>query len=102
MRRKKHFNSLRGPGAYIGNLRDISFNILAKKEQHQFFNSTTNRFAGDFIKKTAEDEAIRGPGSYDVVKNAFSRSVSHNRTFTAAFLSKWPENMFGIKDIPGP
>ena len=58
--------------------------------------------ANVFSKKTAEDEAIRGPGSYDVVKNAFSRSVSHNRTFTAAVLSKRPENMFGIKDIPGP
>jgi len=46
--------------------------------------------------------AMVGPGSYDVVKDVFSRSMTYNRANTAAFLSRRADNLFGIKDIPGP
>jgi hypothetical protein len=100
--RKKYYNSLRGPGTYPVDQRDTSFNILARQEQHQCFNSTSNRFGGDGVNNAAEDEVMLGPGFYDAVKDVFSSSVSHNRTFTSAFLSKRPDNIFGIKDFPGP
>ena len=43
-----------------------------------------------------------GPGTYDVIKDVFNRSISANRANTAAFLAKRPENLFGVKDLPGP
>ena len=43
-----------------------------------------------------------GPGSYDLVKDVFNRALSQNRVNTAAFLTRRPEDIFGIKDLPGP
>ena len=100
--RKNSYSGHRGPGTYSVNERDTSFDISAKREQHQCFNTTAIRFPDHILNETAKESAVVGPGSYDVVKDIFNRSLSKNKTYTAAFLTKRPENMFGIKDIPGP
>ena len=43
-----------------------------------------------------------GPATYNFVNDAYSRSISTNRANTAAFLSRRPVDIFGIKDLPGP
>lgn len=99
--RKKHYNGMRGPGTYPITTNDTSFNIPPKKEQHQCFNSTAFRFLEPTGSESTKASNV-GPGSYDVVKDVFNRSLSQNRANTAAFLTKRNENIFGIKDIPGP
>lgn len=100
--RKKHFNGLRGPGTYPVESRDTSFNVRPKREQLQCFNSTAVRFTEPAGSETTKAPTSLGPGAYDVVADVYSRSLSQHRVNTAAFLTKRNENLFGIKDIPGP
>ena len=98
--RKKHFAGLRGPGTYPIEAKATAFNKKPRAEQHQCFNSTANRFPPPL--NTGVRSTQLGPGTYDVIQDVFSRSISSNRANTAAFLSRRPEDIFGIKDLPGP
>ena len=101
--RKDHFSGLRGPGSYAVAQKNTSFNVPPKKEQHQCFNSTANRFPPPAASNNTKLNPVVGPGSYDdSTFGVYSRSFSQNRANTAAFLTKRPEDIFGIKPIPGP
>ena len=45
---------------------------------------------------------IVGPATYTTAKTSTSPNKSFSRANTAAFLAKRPENLFGIKELPGP
>lgn len=93
---------MRGPGAYPVAQKNTSFNKPPRIEQHQCFNSTANRFQQDAGSNSTKTNTIVGPGSYDLLSDVYNRPVAQNRTNTAAFLTKRPEDIFGIKDLPGP
>ena len=102
MKRKTHFSKLRGPGSYPVAQKNTSFNVPPKKEQHQCFSSTASRFPTDAGSNNVARNQNVGPATYDLGKDDVARSLAVNRANTAAFLAKRPENLFGIKDLPGP
>ena len=98
--RKDHFKGLRGPGTYPVAQKNTSFNVPIKDEQQQCFNSTAMRFPERATSNNTKVNPVVGPGSYDL-SNDRSKS-NNNRANTAAFLAKRPENLFDVKDLPGP
>ena len=102
MKRKNYFAKLRGPGCYPIAQKNTSFNVPARKEQHQCFSSTASRFPNEAGPNNVMRNPVVGPATYDIGKDGISQSMSNNRANTAAFLAKRPENLFGIKDLPGP
>lgn len=100
LKRKSHFASLRGPGTYPITQKHTSFNVPPRREQHQCFNSTASRFPNEAGTNNVMRNPNVGPATYELSKDF--RQVQFNRANTAAFLAKRPENLFGIKDLPGP
>lgn len=99
--RKEHYNGLRGPGSYPVTQKHTSFKKVVKPEQLQCFNTTASRFPAASSSNTEHTSAL-GPGSYDIVSDIYKRSILAIRQNTAAFLTRRPEDIFGIKDMPGP
>lgn len=71
---------------------------MTKKEMMQFFNSTENRFGNENLNVTRNVQL--GPGSYDLNRGSLGRQPY--RLNTAAFLGKRSDNLFSVKDVPGP
>ena len=65
MRRKNHFAKLRGPGCYPIAQKNTSFNIPARKEQHQCFSSTASRFPNDAGASNVMRNPVVGPATYN-------------------------------------
>ena len=81
--------------------KDTAFKKQEKKEVHQFFITSSNRFNEENRGAYNRQNFEVGPGSYDP-KNLEHMHAMKTRANTAAFLTKRTDNVFGIKDKPGP